>query len=335
MTSKSEEWSYEVTCAGQLAAALEVSGWPKPGNVHRTADFPDTRFEHFIAGSIALGPALIEVARRGIRVGLGSLEPARIRVGRYVKKSVLDVKRWHRGGNTHLGVSLLFMPLGAAAGIALARWKTITSDGLRRSVREVMGSTTPDDAVDVYEAITEAESGALGRLDPRDTLDLTDERAKRQLIRQGVTLYDVMKKSSSWDNVARELTTYYSASFEVGYPTFLRVYEDTRDVNIATVHTFLTLLSRFPDTFIARKLGTQVTSEISEAVRIGLETSRKISEEARTALDLGGLMTLKGKDAITKLDSKLRSPRNELNPGTTADITAASLFVAILTGFRP
>lgn len=335
MTSKSEEWSYEVTCAGQLAAALEVSGWPKPGNVHRTADFPDTRFEHFIAGSIALGPALIEVARRGIRVGLGSLEPARIRVGRYVKKSVLDVKRWHRGGNTHLGVSLLFMPLGAAAGIALARWKTITSDGLRRSVREVMGSTTPDDAVDVYEAITEAESGALGRLDPRDTLDLTDERAKRQLIRQGVTLYDVMKKSSSWDNVARELTTYYSASFEVGYPTFLRVYEDTRDVNIATVHTFLTLLSRCPDTFIARKLGTQVTSEISEAVRIGLETSRKISEEARTALDLGGLMTLKGKDAITKLDSKLRSPRNELNPGTTADITAASLFVAILTGFRP
>jgi len=206
---------------------------------------------------------------------------------------------------------------------------------LRRSLREVMKSTTPDDAVDVYEAITEAESGALGRLEPKDALDLTDERAKRQLIRLGVTLYDVMKKSSSWDNVARELAAGYDASFSVGYPTFLRVYEETKDVNTATVHTFLTLLSRFPDTFIARKLGTQVTSTIPDAVKIGLEISRKISEEAEAALGLGGLTTPEGKDAVAKLDSKLRSPRNELNPGTTADITAASLFVAILTGFRP
>ena len=38
----------------QLASALEASGTPKPGNVHRNADFHQTSFEHFLAGSIAL-----------------------------------------------------------------------------------------------------------------------------------------------------------------------------------------------------------------------------------------------------------------------------------------
>ena len=42
-----EAWVNKIQCCAQLAAALEVSGWPKPGNVHRTADFTDTRFEHY------------------------------------------------------------------------------------------------------------------------------------------------------------------------------------------------------------------------------------------------------------------------------------------------
>jgi len=53
--------------AAQLAACLEVSGTPKPGNVHRAFDFPDTRFEHFLAGGVALGPATREVAGGGVR----------------------------------------------------------------------------------------------------------------------------------------------------------------------------------------------------------------------------------------------------------------------------
>ena len=39
-----------------LASLLELSGWPKPGNVHRTKDFEDTRFEHFLSGIAAIQP---------------------------------------------------------------------------------------------------------------------------------------------------------------------------------------------------------------------------------------------------------------------------------------
>ena len=58
-----------VMISAQLAAALEVSGWPKPGNVHRMANFEDTTFEQFIAGSIALGPQARMAALRGIEAG--------------------------------------------------------------------------------------------------------------------------------------------------------------------------------------------------------------------------------------------------------------------------
>jgi triphosphoribosyl-dephospho-CoA synthetase len=39
-----------------LASLLEVAGWPKPGNVHRTKDFENTRFEHFLIGITAIQP---------------------------------------------------------------------------------------------------------------------------------------------------------------------------------------------------------------------------------------------------------------------------------------
>ena len=39
-----------------LASLLELSGWPKPGNVHRMQNFKDTRFEHFLAGIAAIQP---------------------------------------------------------------------------------------------------------------------------------------------------------------------------------------------------------------------------------------------------------------------------------------
>ncbi|GAI37651.1 unnamed protein product, partial [marine sediment metagenome] len=35
----------DIARAAQLASALEVSGYPKPGNVHRTADLKGMTFE--------------------------------------------------------------------------------------------------------------------------------------------------------------------------------------------------------------------------------------------------------------------------------------------------
>jgi triphosphoribosyl-dephospho-CoA synthase len=93
------------------------------------------------------------------------------------------------------------------------------------------------------------------------------------------------------------------------------------DLNTAVVHTFLKILSVHPDTFIARKAG--------------VEKAREVSLDAKITLELGGLETTEGREAILKLDRKLRASGNQFNPGTTADLTAAALALCMLSGYRP
>ncbi len=324
----------DIMRSAQLAAALEVSGWPKPGNIHRIADFADTRFEHFIAGAIALGPSIREAALQGVRVDLGELQISEIGVGRYIKKAVTEVNEWHLGGNTNLGISLLFIPLAAAAGLTCIKIDRIENQLLRENLINIMKATTFQDSLDTYEAINSASSAALGRLEKEVAPDLTDQRAKAKLFEQGVTLYDAMKVSSNWDNIAKELATGMAICFETGYPTLLKVYKETKDINIATVHTFLTILSTFPDTLIARKIGVKETPYIERAVDIGIKKTKWITQTAEHILEIGGLTTDTGRNAIFDFDHKLRSALGEYNPGTSADLTAGSLMVALLCGLK-
>lgn len=320
--------------SAQLAAALEVSGWPKPGNVHRTADYVDMTFEQFIAGSIALGPANREAAFKGMLAGLGKSRIDDIGIGHYVKKSVIDFKAWHVNGNTHLGTCLLFIPLSASAGYTFAKRERIEPVSLRENVRRIMEATTALDAVEVYEAIRYANPSGLGRLESVDAPDLTEKKVEKKILDTGQTLFDLMKVSSPWDTISLEWVTGMKISFEVGYPTIKSAYKETGKINIATVNTFLTLLSQVPDTFIARKVGVNMIQDISSAVAIGLEKAKEVSKKAARIIRMGGLKTAEGKKALLTFDRELRE-EHMLNPGTTADLTAASLLIAILCGLRP
>jgi len=93
------------------------------------------------------------------------------------------------------------------------------------------------------------------------------------------------------------------------------------DLNTAVVHTFLKVLSEHPDTFIARK--------------VGVEKAREVSSDAKKVLELGGLETSEGRARVLEFDRKLRESGNLLNPGTTADLTAAALALCTLGGYRP
>jgi len=46
------------------------------------------------------------------------------------------------------------------------------------------------------------------------------------------------------------------------------------------------------------------------------------------------MLSKRGHKEIEEMDEELRRSAGNLNPGTTADITAASLMIALLTGFR-
>lgn len=302
----------------QLAVLLEVSAYPKPGNVHRTADFAETRYEHFLASAAALYLHFRQAAYAGIQVSQKKITLNQISVGRIIKNAVKDVKAWQQDKNTLLGSILLLCPMAAAAGLTLSEGTPFQIDSYRNNLKSVVKSTTPEDAVHVYDAIEIAQPGGLGKT-PR--LDVTDADSKQKILAQRTSLYEIFRISASWDSISYEWVNSFHITFDIGYPYFKRIIKETKDINTASVHTFLKILSEVPDTLIGRKAGRKEAESAS-------------SEAART-LDAGGLTSQEGRNRILTLDRRMHDANHKLNPGTTADITSAVLAVAILEGYRP
>ncbi len=298
----------------ELAVLLEVSGYPKPGNVHRTADFPETRYEHFLASAVAIAPSFKKAAKQGIKLSEEKISPAEVGIGKIIKDAVDRMRLSQSGGNTLLGAIILLSPVAAAAGMIS---NSFSLSKLRENIKVIVESTTPEDAVAVYDAIALLNPGGLNKV---KKLDVTDPESKKRLLDEGVTLFGTFEISSSYDSVASEWVHNYPITFDLGYPYFVKQLEETGDINTATVHTYLKILAEVPDTLIARKAG-QAKAE-------------SISAEAEQVLKEGGLATPSGRNLLHKLDIKLRDSAHSLSPGTTADIIGAVLALNNLNGYK-
>ncbi len=312
-----EEKSLHISKCLELAILLEVSA-EKPGNVNFTSGFEGTRCEHFLASAVAAGPSFQTAAYRGISVAENKLGICEVGLGQLIKTCAADVNAWQKGGNTILGTIMLFMPVAVAAGMTPTK-KNYAFDFslLRKNIDLAVKSTTALDSVHLYEAVDIANPSGLN--DAPD-LDVTDPRSKERLIKENVSLYEVFKIASGYDDICSEWVHNYPVTFDLAYP-YLMEQLKSKPLNTAIVHTFLKILSERPDTFIARK--------------VGKEKAQEVSSEAKAILELGGLETAKGKKSLKQFDKKLRLSENKCNPGTTADLTAAALALCTLSGYRP
>jgi len=282
-----------------------------------------------------LGRSVEAAAFRGVIVAKGRLSPSKVGVGRLTKMAVEDVMSSHNGGNTHLGICLLFIPISVAAAKTYVEEGCFRLTSFRENFGVIMRSTTPIDAVKVYESIVIASSPhEMGKAAGGSAPDLYDRDAKKKILNSGITLYNVVAESSSYDSVAREIATELEISSNIRFKELVETFKRTGDINIAVVHIFLRILSMFPDTFIARKIGLKYESDIKRAVEIGVKKIIWISEEARRILNIGGLTTKEGKSALWELDEKLQSLGKDYSPGTTADLTASSIMIALLSGLK-
>ena len=300
----------------ETAILFEVSA-NKPGNVNFVVGFEGTRVEHFLASAVAAAPSFEEAARRGIAVADDRLRLSDVGMGTLMKDCVADINAWQKGGNTLLGTVILFMPIAVAAGMTSLKNNAFNLSSLRRSIKKVVESTTPQDAVNLYDAIEIAKpSGLNGAPD----LDVKANDSKIRLIKENVSLFEVFKIAASYDDVCFEWVNNFPITFDLAYPFMMKELR-TKRLKTAIVHTFLRVLSERPDTFISRKIG-QVKAE-------------EVSSEARKVLEMGGVETPEGKESVILFDQKLRNSGNDYNPGTTADITAATLALLTLSGYRP
>jgi triphosphoribosyl-dephospho-CoA synthase len=302
----------------ELAVLLEVSA-NKPGNVNFSVGFHGTRVEHFLASAVAARLSFQEAAKRGIAISEKRLDVNKARMGSIMKECVCDICAWQKGGNTLLGTVMLFVPIAVAAGMTRTEKNYVFDFGmLRENLKLAVESTTPEDAVDLYEAIDIAMPGGLGTA---PDLDVSNPASKTQILKERVSLYEVFKLAAGYDDICSEWVNNYPITFDLAFPYLMKQLKSREDLNSSIVHTFLKILSKHPDTFIARKAG--------------IEKAREISFDAMSVLDRGGLGTSKGKLAVLEFDKKLREAGNHYNPGTTADITAATLALCVLSGYRP
>ena len=273
----------------RLAAVLEVSS-QKPGNVGPEHDFPDTGYEDFIAGSIAIGEGIENSTDNGFRAGKGEIDVNEIGIGNSILKCISDVKESHGGGNTHLGMVMLFVPIAAGAGLCLGKGKD-PKGGLRDSIAEVLGNSTVEDSDNLYDAIELSDVSGLGKL-----------------LRKEMPFHELMKNSLKKDTIAEELSEGMPIVFERGVPALDRNRERAGDLRKAVTQTYLELLAEFPDTFIARKLS--------------MEDAEGVSKKAKEMVEKGGIFTEDGIRAVEDFDNFLRNSEKKLNPGTTADLVA-------------
>jgi triphosphoribosyl-dephospho-CoA synthase len=220
-------------------------------------------------------------------------------LGATIRAAVEATARW-APSNTNLGLVLLLAPLAhAASGPGRAP--------LRERLAVTLADTTVADARDLYAAIRLAAPGGLGRASEQDVAGTPT-----------APLRDVMALAQDRDALAREYATDFRTTFEVGAPALRRALADRLSWREAVVEAFLTLLAAAPDTHIARKLGGAAAVTVQQ--------------RARAVVDAGGIRTAEGREAVAALDRALRDEANTLNPGATADLTGAAIFVVLLEG---
>ncbi|MEO1205993.1 MAG: RimK family alpha-L-glutamate ligase [Pseudomonadota bacterium] len=278
------ETAFTSACASELTAI-------KPGNVHIFADGHRMRVEHFAKSALAAGPHIADPDRS---VG------GRIKASVAATVAAVDC-------NTNLGICLLCAPLAKAAEAQTAGEKSAgdkstqgeaskarpqTADGLRKRLDLVLTELTIADAKNAYAAIRLASPAGLGRAASQDI-----NAAPR------VTLREVMALSADRDRIGKAYTDTFEDIFAHGLPTYTEALARTDDPSVAVSYLHMVFLSRFPDSHITRKHGSEAANHVMTEARslLGANPSQLLAFDA---------------------DLKHRG----LNPGTTADFVVATVF---------
>ena len=169
-------------------------------------------------------------------------------------------------------------------------------------------------------AIARPEHQELTRLGTIDKYDVNDKNFVKQIKSDKMNLKKIFVFSKDYDMISNEYATGFNIILNEGLPYFLSIFNRTKDINIATVNTFLKTLAEHPDTLIIRKSGK--------------DAAQYLSDKAVQIVEKGGITTREGFRLAIDLDKELRERTEKMNPGTTADLLAGIIFCALLFGLR-
>jgi triphosphoribosyl-dephospho-CoA synthase len=201
------------------------------------------------------------------------------------------------GKNTNLGILLLCGPLAAAAELA--------GTSLRENLAVVLARLDRQDSQDVFAAIRLASPAGLGTATRHDVHGPAE-----------ADLGEIMAEAAPRDRIARQYVSGYDDIFVTGFDAL--AWARSRDLapDRRTTFVYLTFLAAFPDTHLMRKCGNAAAVEVQAKGRAIFATFERNDGECL--------------DELVALDGELKAAGR--NPGTSADLTVATLFADRLCG---
>lgn len=205
------------------------------------------------------------------------------------------------GCNTNLGILLLAAPLAAAAE-ALAEGPDAAT--LRRALAAVLAGLDQEDAAAAFRAIARARPGGLGE-------------AAEQDVREPPTLglREAMALAAHRDRLAACYAQGGDELFTLGLPAWQAAGGRWPAPEAGVQAVYLAWLASGPDSHILRKHGPAAAQAV---------TAEAQPWQARAAAGEG----LDADPAFAAWDASLKA--RGLNPGSSADLTVATLFMAAL-----
>ncbi|MFK8069221.1 MAG: triphosphoribosyl-dephospho-CoA synthase [Gammaproteobacteria bacterium] len=202
------------------------------------------------------------------------------------------------GCNTNLGIILLVAPLAQAAFISKE------DDYLQQTIHKVLDNLTIEDATLAFEAIELANPGGLGDAPEHDVKEPAT-----------ITLLAAMKAAQYRDRIAWQYANGYQDIFQTGTNTLrmqvLRWKDVENRLEWATVACYLKFMTMYPDSHVIRKFDLETAENI-----------RKRTESVETMFT-SCINPSVANSELRRYDGELK--RVGVNPGTSADLTVASL----------
>ncbi|MEI6746679.1 MAG: triphosphoribosyl-dephospho-CoA synthase [Methylococcaceae bacterium] len=202
------------------------------------------------------------------------------------------------GCNTNLGIILLCAPLIQAV-------QTFPDLALRVALANILENTTINDAMWTFQAISLASPAGLGEVNNADV----NQNAT-------ITLQAAMQLACDKDRVALQYVTDYKDIFDLGVFRYNHAFNRWGEQSWAAVAVYADLLSQFPDSHIERKFGSRYSARVATMMGELSNKLQNIDDPEQV------------KPLLHRMDSELKS--HGLNPGTSADLTVATVLTVFL-----
>jgi triphosphoribosyl-dephospho-CoA synthase len=224
--------------------------------------------------------------------------------GELVLKAIENTMEWHRAQNVHFGAFLLLVPL-------LNVWDSKSKEEACINATENLKKSSHFDSLNILRAFKLSSARVMNA----GKLDLTSDRTEFEIEERRINLFRWMKMAPRENLIARELTENYRISL-LGANKICESFKDHGDINLAVLKCYYSLLSEYRDPLIIAKFGEGVAAEVS---RRASEINRVISDPSANF-------------KIQEFDDDL--VKRGINPGTIADLTISSIYLALMDGLR-